>query len=71
LVFSPVFPPPKNIQLVATAKKQLTVQWEHPDGIKPKGSEMKYKLILRDQFGKCSNNIFEVIRLMSMFQAAI
>lgn len=74
MVFFTVFPPPKNIRLLATAKKQLTVLWDHPDGIK--GAVIKYKVILWDQFGrKCS--IIEVIIVrvtmysMCMFQAEI
>ncbi|XP_078360047.1 uncharacterized protein LOC144644437 isoform X3 [Oculina patagonica] len=45
-----VFSPPKAIQLLATAKKQLTVRWEHREGIL-----INYKVILQDHFGQCSN----------------
>lgn len=73
MIFFAVFPPPRNIELKPTAKKQLSVQWEHPNGITPKvRSEIQYKVILRDQFGKCpTNNIEEVIRFLCMFQAEI
>lgn len=62
------FPPPRNIELKPTAKRQLTVQWENPNGITPKGSEIQYKVILQDQFGKCpANNIVEIKSGNTMF----
>ncbi|KAL9985058.1 hypothetical protein ACROYT_G007416 [Oculina patagonica] len=55
-----VFSPPKAIQLLATAKKQLTVLWEHPEGIEPSGLLINYKVILQDHFGQCSNFVKEI-----------
>ena len=38
------------MQLLATAKKQLTVLWEHPVGIE---SLLTYKVILQGHLGQC------------------
>ncbi|XP_078360066.1 uncharacterized protein LOC144644448 isoform X2 [Oculina patagonica] len=53
------FSPPKAIQLLATAKKQLTVLWKNPEGIEPSGLHINYKVILQDRFGQCSNFVKE------------
>ncbi|KAL9985061.1 hypothetical protein ACROYT_G007421 [Oculina patagonica] len=55
-----IFSPAKAIQLLATAKKQLTVLWEHPEGIEPSGLLINYKVILQDHFGQCSNFVKEI-----------
>ena len=54
IVIFAVYPPPRNIELLPTANRQLTVRWEHPNGMTPKGSEIHYKIMLRDvQHGNC------------------
>ncbi|KAL9985053.1 hypothetical protein ACROYT_G007410 [Oculina patagonica] len=55
-----VFSPPKAIQLLAMAKKQLTVLWEHPEGIEPSELLINYKVILQDHFGQCSNFVKKI-----------
>lgn len=56
-----MLPPPKSIQVFATGRRKLTVQWEQPDEIQVDNVIMKYQMILRvilqDHLGKCSTSV--------------
>ena len=60
-----VYPPPNSIQVLATERKELTVQWEWPN---ESGYAMECRLRLKEQdhdhLGNCMEVIYSNIEFM-------